>query len=434
MRVLGACALAALASCSGCELAPESLSSSEEFVLLPRIVHVPASGITAPLALRLEVVARDAWQNPTTPALTWESTNLDVTFVSSGMATVATLPIMAPGSNLVIKVRSQTLWSATIFLFDVDPAAPSDQARNEFARGDNPSIALLTGRSSGGCAHDNVVAFVGGGTIGQWTQDAGCDREDAAIFSVNSRPLLKRPAGWTDMADLVDATGNGGPIGIPIQLVIGVAADEADAAASNEAAYLLTTGDTYRTMRAGIELPASAQTTIRQPLPGTITRCSDLAALPASVLPDPKKLNIYHLSAVNGPDGPVLGYFCTPNVILIDHALALATTLGHELGHALGLIEPLNGHTDPPVMQGFIRDNVMSTNARDGQDARFRFSLGQLYRMHYEGRSWLQRDMNLGDGPNKCSCDPYARNVCPALATDLWIPAVPLPPAGGTCP
>ena len=236
------------------------------------------------------------------------------------------------------------------------------------------------------------------------------------------------------MADLVDATGNGGPIGIPIQLVIGVPTGDANAAAAREAGYLLTTGDTYRTMRTGIEFPPSKQTTFLQPLPSTISRCSDLAALPASVAPDPTRLNIYHLSAVNGPDGRANGYFCPPNVILTDDELELATTLGHELGHALGLIIPMNGHTDPPVMQGFYRDNVMSTNAAVGQDARFRFSLGQLYRMHYDGRSWLQRDVSLGDGPNKCSCDPYARNVCPALAAELWIPAIPLPAAGGTCP
>ncbi|MEO8621045.1 MAG: hypothetical protein ABI625_08260 [bacterium] len=433
LRVLGSFVLAILSSCDGCAKSADSLATGEEFVVLPRIVHVQAPGPTATSSLRLEVVSRGVVGNPTDPSpLIWTASKPGVTFVSSGASTVMTFPALPAGDWFSVTARNGARAATSLITVDLASSQPWDEVRDDVANGENPSAALLTGTLGGGCAYDRVEAFSGAGGIGQLTSAAPCARTDVAIFSVTGRPLITRPYAWTTVQDIIDATGNGGPIGIPIQLVIGVPVADANNAVADEANFLLTTSDTYRNMRTGIDLPPSLQTTIRQELPASFTQCADIPTLPAAVAPNPTKLNIYHIAVANDGAGTrVRGYFCAPNVILIGHGWALQTTLGHELGHALGLIAPSWGHTDN--VAGFIRDNVMSTDAASGQDARFRLSLGQLYRMHIDGRSWLRRNPDLTDGAFTCGCDPYARLVCPALPTDLRPIIGTVPAPGGSC-
>ncbi|MEP7001781.1 MAG: hypothetical protein ABI969_14940 [bacterium] len=433
LRVLGAFVLAILSSCDGCEESAGSLATGEEFVVLPRIVHVQAPGPRMTSSLRLEVVSRGIVGNPTDPSpLTWTATKPGVTFVSSGASTIMTLTALPAGEWFSVTARNGGRAATSIIVVDLASSQPWDEVRDDVANGENPSAALLTGTLGDGCAYDRVEAFSGGGGIGQLTSAAPCARTDVAIFSVTGRPLITRPVAWTAVQDIVDATGNGGPIGIPIQLVIGVPVADANNAALDEANFLLSASDTYRNMRTGIELPPSLQTTISQALPPTFTKCANIPTLPAAVAPNPTKLNIYHISVVeDGAGTRQRGFFCTPNVILMGHGWALQTTLGHELGHALGLMAPSFGHTDN--VAGFIRDNVMSTDAALGQDARFRFSLGQLYRMHIDGRSWLRRNPDLSPGAFTCGCDPYARLVCPALPTDLRPIIGAMPAPGGSC-
>ncbi len=434
MRVLGALALGTLSSCSGCATEPETLATGEEFVVLPKIVYIQPSEVGPGTPFRLEVVSRSSVANPTDPEpLVWTASDPAVVIVpdhTNGTALI-TVPALPQGDNVVITARNGTRSATSLILSRLVSSAGWDEVRDELVDGVSPSVSLLTGAVASGCAHDRIDAFNGSAIIGQLGVSTGCDRADAAIFSEGAAPLIKRPAAWTALQDVIDATGNGGAISIPTQLVIGVDAADAPAATTNEGDYLLAAGDTYRMSRSGIALLASAQTVIREALPD-MTTCTDVAALGPTVAPNPKSLNIYHLTTVTAGGVKVRGLFCAPNVILINHTWALTTTLAHEIGHALGLISPSSGHTT--YIDGFIRDNLMSTTADVGNDYRHRLSLGQLYRIHVDGRSWLRRNPDLTDGPFLCSCDPYATNVCPTLPADLRPLLASLPPAGGTCP
>ncbi len=432
LRVLAHVALLApIASCPS----PGTLANGEEFVLLPSIVAVQPAVVGGASSFRLEVVSRGVVGNPTDPEpLVWTASDPGVVIVpdhAHGTAQV-TLPVLPAGSSIVITATNGTRAATSMAMFRMLATGASDEARDDLVDGGNPSVILTSGDMGGTCAYDRVAAFNGSAPIGAQNTSASCDRADAAIFSEGGAPKIVRPAGWTSLQDIIDASGNGGPIIIPTMVVIGVEDAAVPQANVDEDNFLLTAGDTYRFSRSGIAIPTSAQTRIREKL-ATVMRCADVATLPSTVTPDPTKLNIYHVTSVVDVDGTIQrGYFCTPNVILVAHGMALDNTFAHELGHALGLISPYFGHIDG--VSGFIRDNVMSTDAATGQDDRHRLSLGQLFRMHVDGRSWLRRNSDLTDGPFTCSCDPYSTKVCPALSADLRPLLVPLPAAGAPCP
>ena len=128
------------------------------------------------------------------------------------------------------------------------------------------------------------------------------------------------------------------------------------------------------------------------------------------------------------------GVFCAPNVILLSFRAAVSTSFVHEVSHLLGLVAQDFGHTD--TLFGFQRDNVMSgtTGTGAGADMRFRLTLGQVYRMHVDGRSWLRRAADGAPGPFVCPCDPYSEARCPVLSRDVApVSGTPTAPYSGTC-
>ena len=433
IRAFGALALGTLCSCSGCALDPEGLSTGEEFVVLPKVVHVQPSSVGPATSFRLEVLSRGPVGNPTNPEpLVWTSNVAGVDIVPDHVngTAVVTLPDLAAGDGVVITARNGTRAAHALVYFRVVASQGWDEARDDLVDGLSPSVSLLAGNVNGTCQYDRVDAFNGSAIVGQFDVSSTCARADAIVFSEGARPVVTRPFVWTAAQDLVDATLSTDAIVIPMQLVIGIA--DVATAEKNEADYLLAAGDAFRMSRSGIALLPSAQTIIRELLPSTST-CEDVKLLTGPGAPNPKNLNIYHLAKVVVGGTEVRGVFCTPNVILINHSWALTATLGHEIGHALGLIAPAWGHTDN--ITGFIGDNLMSATADDGNDIRRRMSLGQLYRVHVDGRSWLRRNpTDLSDGPFLCHCDPYAANVCPALPADVRPLLKQLPAPGGACP
>jgi hypothetical protein len=100
---------------------------------------------------------------------------------------------------------------------------------------------------------------------------------------------------------------------------------------------------------------------------------------------------------------------------------AVASTLSHELGHMFALHVPWGsppeehvGHVDR--FAGFAHDNVMFAFADLNSTAsRTRLSLGQVYRMHFDRRSWL-----AAGTPVDCACDPYASS-CGHLSRDTRV-------------
>ena len=109
-------------------------------------------------------------------------------------------------------------------------------------------------------------------------------------------------------------------------------------------------------------------------------------------------------------------------VVLVALKTKSHTTLTHELGHVLGLLAPDWGHTDN--VAHFSHSNIMWHTDEDESTApRSGFTLGQVFRMNLDARSWLFR---AGFAPErrKRTCDPSGGSTaCPQLDREI----VPLP-------
>lgn len=400
-------------------------------IILPRVVQVRASPTGSPRSFRLTVVSEDAIGAPLDPGtLTWSASTATPSIAASGSEALVTLPGgLTPGDAFQLTATNGTL-TATALVVVVDAAVtPSDEATAPYVANDLPAVAMVSGPFAGTCDFDRIASFVSSAPLEALSGGSGCGRAEASIFTESTRPVLRQPMSWSAGQDMVSAVDAGPPVQIPLQVVLGVATAYQPAAMTFVDAGVLAAEANLRKARAGIVFPPTLQTTIRQALPeASFNQCAHIPNLPPNVAPHPQKLNLYFIESI---DGVHRGYFCEPNVILISRNWALPTTIPHEFGHALGLMAPDFGHTDN--VHGFAIDNLMFVAAGSGTglDARERLTLGQVYRMHVDGRSWIKRNADLSQGPVLCPCDPYATAMCPALSTDprpvLRPPPTPMP-------
>ncbi|HSW28000.1 MAG TPA: hypothetical protein VLH75_00785 [Longimicrobiales bacterium] len=190
--------------------------------------------------------------------------------------------------------------------------------------------------------------------------------------------------------------------------------------------------------RTGIRFDWSQKDTLLEEVADGFTGCEDDTLKKYLGIPvtkdkarDGKSLDQHEAWVVFVPsiDGQFAGYTCaqTPRrgpVIVMSAAHFNPTTLTHELGHMLGMGEHMaqDGHTGK--VPGFTPANVMwSAPELCTGMSRERFSLGQLYRMNVDSRSWiwLKTPETSSSWPTdwKRECQPdSAEGTCPALATD----------------
>ncbi len=419
-RLVVCALLAPLLIGSGCNqgLAFLNLRQPPYLLILPEVVQVRATAPGTPLSFRLTVVSEDATGAPLDPGvLTWSASTTAPTIVGTKSDAIVTMPGgLSPGQVIKLTVTNGTLTGTAFVAVVASAVAPTDQVSATYVAGDLPAVAMLSGEYASDCDYDRITSFVSSAPLREINGSSGCLRAEANVFTESTRPLLRHPMSWSTNQDMVTAVDAGPPIRIPLQVVLGVDLIHQDSAKKFVDAGLLATESDLRNARAGIVFPPTMQTTIRQLLPSTFDQCSQIPNLPTNVAPDPQKLNIYYIERI---DGINRGYFCEPNVILISRNWAVSTTIPHEFGHALGLIAPDTGHINR--VHGFASDNVMFVNpgSAAGLDGRERLTLGQVYRMHVDGRSWIKRNADLSQGPNICPCDPYATATCPALSTDV---------------
>jgi hypothetical protein len=165
----------------------------------------------------------------------------------------------------------------------------------------------------------------------------------------------------------------------------------------------------------------------------SIADCVD-ADNPAKDLDVDGMLNVYYVDLVGTTSafGSLRGTTCPwqegrPEVIYVNRNDWVPSTLAHEVGHALGLTVPRDGHTE--VMKEFDLTNLMMC-CNVGQDrlARTRLTVGQVFRMNADSGSWLNWASPGGTpirpGPRvACQCgrdDPAG--LCPRLAEDVATP------------
>jgi hypothetical protein len=396
---------------------PIGLHASTHFTVLPRVVFVrpPESG--APIALRLEVVARNAvGEAEQPPPLTWTSSPAGASFIAGGSFATVTLPAGSATSGYRITAANGTDTDDILIIVSDAESAPIDEVYSPVVLGGDPDVVLASGLLENACTADSSFAFVGAVGLGRWSAASDCARAERVIFSVNGRPQSSRPMLWTSGQDVVNASPVQPPIAVPTQVVIGVSEAWRDSAQRFFNGSALFADAVFHNMRAGVQFPASQQNTLIQTLPPSFDKCSALPSLPLAVRPDPARINIYIIDRVETNQK---GYFCSPNVVLVSNLFGLSSSLAHELSHALGMIAQDSGHVDRVF--GFRDDNLMgySQGLINGWDKRQRLSLGQVYRMHVDGRSYVKRGPGLVDGPETCPCDPYAGQRCPPLHVDV---------------
>jgi hypothetical protein len=140
---------------------------------------------------------------------------------------------------------------------------------------------------------------------------------------------------------------------------------------------------------------------------------------------DPGSLNVYY---VRGIDGGWRGLTCfyddeLPYVIFVSNLSHTPAVTAHELGHALGIqakaplpsgeINWRPGDVDDlELVRYFPEVNLM----RSGVTEVKQITVGEIYRMHFDRRSWLRRGNPVVDGyPRECQASPILGGPCPPL-------------------
>ena len=410
-----------------------ALRSSSRFIILPRLLVVEAPTTATATTFHVEVTARSAAGDPAPlPPLTWVSVPAGLTFSLTATGADITIPAgtLPPpdASGYRISAANGAEVDEVPIVVLRTPSAGGDAVRSLVVSGADPDVLLASGMLSGACTADLAFAFIGAAPIGDWTASAPCQRAASAVFSVNGPPHIAA-ASWSAGQDVVDATQPVLAATVPLRVIIGVPLASQDSATSLfDGSELFAEGVFYR-MRTGVRFIVDPP--VHQELPGSFQGCADVPSLPANARPDASRLNVYIIDRVEWIEK---GYFCAPNVVLVSNLFGLSSTLAHELSHALGLIAQDSGHVDR--VYGFDVDNVMfpSPGLFNGYDSRRRLSLGQVYRMHVDGRSWLKRGSGLEEGPMRCPCNPYSADTCPILSVDIrpvtGLPTTPFPCTG----
>jgi hypothetical protein len=264
-----------------------------------------------------------------------------------------------------------------------------------------PAIALLEGS---GTMPRSTVAFVRTVEVGNLT--AG----EVGLFSGDLEVGIDA-ATFSPSQDNVPFTGLKAPLEIPVTIWLpDFAVNDDWTAITIQGVVGNDVADAMRTFalnRVGLTLKVTTRSYSRDdPLD---SRCG--GARPGSVA---GSLNVYYV-----PEMDETGISCVSaggNDILISLADELATTLVHELGHALSL-----GHTDYENTFDGKPDNVMKAASYNRPDARAHFSLGQAFRMNRDARSWLFAAIPvLRPAASSRNCDPVLKaNGCPSLDHDV---------------
>jgi hypothetical protein len=165
--------------------------------------------------------------------------------------------------------------------------------------------------------------------------------------------------------------------------------------------------------------------------PGALMR---LASNPAQTPFDPAKTEL-HVVYVDDVEG-FNGWACRPDPnagkparLILVASYRHATTLAHELGHTLGLREPDNGHIN--CVRGFDQSNVMFAGVDPTHQAgRTTLSIGQAFRMMYDGGSWVNA-LSADAGTLACAAQdqggveqesgPCPRLSAPAADSPAWM-------------
>ena len=147
---------------------------------------------------------------------------------------------------------------------------------------------------------------------------------------------------------------------------------------------------------------------------------------------DAARLNLYFVHDIRWARNGLICYdgndpITRPYFIFIDDTLKQSpSTIAHELGHAMGmLVQASLPNAKVGLAPGDINEleldpyltsnNLMMSGVTDAEQ----ITVGQIYRMHFDERSWLRRGVPAADGyPRTCQADPVSSRPCPPLTAN----------------
>jgi hypothetical protein len=378
-----------------------------------------------------------------------------------GSPFVMTYTVADPAPSTAIDVRvaaregSRRLSAQATVRIVRSTTPPGDRLLTNHTRGATPDVALVTGKWGGVDVADSVFAIVGIadlGGVGATNAAAG----DAVIsFSatdsmryrlvpwtvgpkpdtVDLRPT-KPPFGATVVAELRDTPARGALRAVPVALWLAFEPPSEPVERARVLDELDLADSIFRMNRAGIRFDANGPVV----LPNQVSDGCDGAweilrgGRPVGYTgawPD-LAADVVHVVYCAGCIEGSYGVACSEHpdsaaLILVESGTAMPSTLAHELAHTLGLRGDLEGgHVTDAI--GFGHRNLMATFF-GGQSSSFRdhLSLGQVFRMNVDRRSFLCRHGNCPSVPGliggvHCQDDPLLSTPCLCLAAD------PLPP------
>jgi hypothetical protein len=443
--VVGALALVAAAGAA----APAWVLTLSELEVVPSEVTIASepTAVTFDLEARMwtatEENKRYTAMKPDYPQVVWSDNQpwLVLTASTDHRATYTVAPNTVPGSTATVTVKVGLLDATTTISVVGAPTTSQDVVVAKYS-GKAPAVAIVNGVSQ---ANPGQCSTEIGALVGRWTiadLASPCvgvhSGWEAFVLDADHRAVFVSP-GWTPGTNRADAApAQGPPLDVPIALRIMVFDPLATTAAALEAertrVRLLAQDEISKARgylaesRAGITL--SEHDTRVIPVSETVSfgTCAEGEHQTSSYDVN-HVLHVYYVDEVESLKGLTCpAHHRRPrDVLYVSVDVHSPTTFIHELGHALGLTLPGQGHTD--LMGGFDASNVM-TSGDDDKDpvGRRRLTVGQVFRINADAASWLNRGRNGQGTPLRppaelrldCQCalgGPPGR--CPAVGADV---------------
>jgi len=398
-------------------------------------------------------------------------TNCNVTTFGSGDFGWITIPTTAPPVvNITARHMSGASAAAQLTRINVVPTGSDGVKSPTLTLAELPRIVVAGGTATGVCALPSVVtAFVSMGSFVNLTgQDPATCPSFASTFGSRVAGFYPGPRAWSGGAtpDVVNAAPDTPPHALNIRVVLGLTGPGCDDSGFFQTCYtvdelndfaqnLIMTQVAYANLlfeknRAGIVINSPAFH--RRQMPGLLNCASAPVPDPGPAddawTPQDGEMMVYvawrltdlargltchqtgTASVVTDPPPADAPY----KVILIGYADALlASTLAHEIGHAMGLRWPV--HVEDNDVTGFGTHNLMATTSDLAHD-RFHLTVGQIHRMVADEASWLNASgiRSAGSATAKCQCGNQTPKSCPELG--LEIPRLVTTPTYGAnaCP
>lgn len=314
-----------------------------------------------------------------------------------------------------------------------------------------PAAVLFSGYRNGRCEDDFIctatpdIAWLGDlGTASSYNWWNSCDKREMVVLGGGHAPTPLKPA-QGDPTPLQPSLSVPAVLSLMVWVIgedptLGSVGEYVTQTRLNDARFELgITQKIFDVLGAGITLDYGIKVlpwVIPDPVKGILddADCDIAETLMNGVndgsmagMQDPARLNVYFVREIQFLKDGLTCYGnkdpdATRYVIFVANQEHTPSTLAHEIGHALGLVMRATMVDDTPGRdEGDVNelaldpylpvDNLMYSGVGNVGH----ITVGEVYRMHFDRRSWLWRGRAHGDYPVECQASPIKGGACPPL-------------------